>query len=216
MFFFPVSIILFIILILFLPILLILIQLNIIQIAYGNLGFSPFQAFLFLILSLIGSTINIPIYKKQIENPVIDNDFLLPFMKKQLNSYTLAINVGGFLIPFLITLKLMPNLPFDKVLMGVFIVSLVSYLSSQPVKHTGIRVAFLLPLIATLFTAHIFVDPIIRAKYAFVIGTMGILIGADIMHLNKMEKIGAGVLSIGGAGVFDSIFFIGILSAFIL
>jgi uncharacterized membrane protein len=45
-----------------------------------------------------------------------------------------------------------------------------------------------------------------------VAGTMGVLIGADILNLKKAQKYG-GFLSIGGAGVFDGIFLVGIVSA---
>jgi len=34
---------------------------------------------------------------------------------------------------------------------------------------------------------------------------LGPLIGADLLHLDDIEAIGAGVASIGGAGTFDGI-----------
>ncbi|MDP2663865.1 MAG: DUF1614 domain-containing protein, partial [bacterium] len=47
---------------------------------------------------------------------------------------------------------------------------------------------------------------------AFVSGTLGVLIGADILNLRKIQRYG-GFLSIGGAGVFDGIFLVGVISA---
>ena len=38
------------------------------------------------------------------------------------------------------------------------------------------------------------------------------LFGADIMHLKDLEKIGSGVVSIGGAGTFDGIFLTGVFA----
>jgi uncharacterized membrane protein len=40
---------------------------------------------------------------------------------------------------------------------------------------------------------------------AFAAGMLGPLIGADLLHLQEIERIGAGVASIGGAGTFDGI-----------
>jgi uncharacterized membrane protein len=41
---------------------------------------------------------------------------------------------------------------------------------------------------------------------------MGILVGADILKLNEIGKLGAPVASIGGAGTFDAIFLSGIIA----
>ncbi len=41
---------------------------------------------------------------------------------------------------------------------------------------------------------------------------MGTLIGADILHLNKIKGLGAPVVSIGGAGTFDGVFLTGIIA----
>jgi uncharacterized membrane protein len=47
---------------------------------------------------------------------------------------------------------------------------------------------------------------------AYVAGTLGTLIGADILHLDKLRHLNAPVASIGGAGTFDGIFLTGILA----
>jgi uncharacterized membrane protein len=47
---------------------------------------------------------------------------------------------------------------------------------------------------------------------AYISGTVGTLIGADILNLKKIEKLGAPIASIGGAGTFDGIFLNGILA----
>jgi uncharacterized membrane protein len=48
------------------------------------------------------------------------------------------------------------------------------------------------------------------AALAYVGGTLGTLIGADLINLGKVRKLGAPVASIGGAGRFDGIFIAGI------
>ena len=47
---------------------------------------------------------------------------------------------------------------------------------------------------------------------AYVSGTLGTLIGADLLHLRQISKLNAPVVSIGGAGTFDGIFLTGILA----
>ena len=47
---------------------------------------------------------------------------------------------------------------------------------------------------------------------AYVSGSMGALIGADIMNLPQVPEIGAAVVSIGGAGTFDGVFLTGIIA----
>ena len=44
---------------------------------------------------------------------------------------------------------------------------------------------------------------------------MGTLIGADLLNLGAIQRIGAPVASIGGAGTFDSVFLTGLLAVLI-
>ena len=89
----------------------------------------------------------------------------------------------------------------------MFIVHQMAY----PVRGVGIAVPFFLPPIAATAVALI-----LSRKYApalaYVSGSMGTLIGADILNLNKIPGLGAPVASIGGAGTFDGIFLTGILA----
>jgi Protein of unknown function (DUF1614) len=47
---------------------------------------------------------------------------------------------------------------------------------------------------------------------AYIAGSLGTLIGADLTNLDKVRGLGAPVASIGGAGSFDGIFLTGILA----
>jgi uncharacterized membrane protein len=53
------------------------------------------------------------------------------------------------------------------------------------------------------------------AALAYVGGSMGTLIGADLLNLGKVQGLGAPVISIGGAGTFDGIFVTGVLAVLI-
>jgi uncharacterized membrane protein len=50
------------------------------------------------------------------------------------------------------------------------------------------------------------------AALAYVAGTMGTLVGGDLLNLRRVRDLDAPVLSIGGAGTFDGIFVTGIVA----
>ncbi len=72
----------------------------------------------------------------------------------------------------------------------------------------------LLPVLFAVFFA-LFLAPEYAAQVAFSSGVLGVLIGADLLHLPLVLKRQGGMVSIGGAGVFDGIFLVGIISAFL-
>ena len=53
------------------------------------------------------------------------------------------------------------------------------------------------------------------AALAYIGGSLGTLVGADLLNLDKVQGLGAPVASIGGAGTFDGIFVTGILAVLI-
>ena len=68
----------------------------------------------------------------------------------------------------------------------------------------------LAPLPAVLAASLIYPDQ--RGAVAYICGTLGVLIGADLLRLKDIRQLGTPVASIGGAGTFDGIFFTGILA----
>lgn len=89
---------------------------------------------------------------------------------------------------------------------------MVAHSLARPVKGLGIAMPALIPpLIATLIALIISAEN--AALLAYVSGTLGVLIGADLLNLNKVLELDAPIVSIGGAGTFDGIFLTGIISA---
>jgi hypothetical protein len=84
------------------------------------------------------------------------------------------------------------------------------YLLAQPVPGIGIAIPSLVPpiiaAIASFLVAHRSV-----AAVAYASGSLGTLIGADLLNLGKIQG-GAPIVSIGGAGTFDGVFLMGILA----
>ncbi len=54
------------------------------------------------------------------------------------------------------------------------------------------------------------------APLAYISGTLRVLIGADLLHLKEIPKLGAPNASIGGAGTFDRVFITGIVAALLV
>ncbi len=67
---------------------------------------------------------------------------------------------------------------------------------------------FVLPFAAA--SPALFLSP--DSTPVIVAGTLGTLIGADVMNLTKLRGLGAPVVSIGGAGTFDGIFLAGLIA----
>jgi uncharacterized membrane protein len=94
----------------------------------------------------------------------------------------------------------------------VVIMSGASYALSQPVPGMGIAMPMLVPpLIAALIGLVLGGDT--APQLAYVSGTMGVLIGADLLRFRDISRLGAPIASIGGAGTFDGIFLTGIFAA---
>jgi hypothetical protein len=53
------------------------------------------------------------------------------------------------------------------------------------------------------------------APLAYIAGTLGVLLGADLFRLRDIQDLGVPFASIGGAGTFDGIFMSGIVAVLI-
>jgi uncharacterized membrane protein len=90
-------------------------------------------------------------------------------------------------------------------------VTVAVHLVAHPVPGVGIAVPFLIPpAVATV--AALLLSKERAPALAFICGTLGTLVGADLLNLGKLQGLGAPVASIGGAGTFGGIFTTGILA----
>lgn len=209
----------FIILLLFLlGIVFILISIDLIGLAFRKLGFPPEYSVLILFLSLIGSHINIPVMEKTSREPVVSGRivdfywFRYIILPREVEHRTvIAVNLGGGVIPVLISSFLIPMVNPADVVIGVFLMSVFIHLIARPVKGLGIAVPALIPPVMAAGLALI-ISPQQAPMLAYISGTLGCLIGADLWNLKKIPDLGAPMASIGGAGTFDGIFLTGIIS----
>jgi len=201
-----------------LALLVLLVQVQALKFAYMRLGVSSGAALVLLFASLIGSAINIPIGSLGAE-PLASSGYVRYFGMIYLvpeiegsRDVILAVNVGGALIPTLLSLYLLvENRLWGRGVVAVACMTAISYVLALPVAGVGIALpTFVPPLAATLVGALISWRDI--APLAYVGGSLGVLIGADLLNLDKIRGLGAPVASIGGAGTFDGIFVTGILA----
>jgi uncharacterized membrane protein len=198
--------------------LIILIQLRILRYAYMKLGVGPGAAMLLLVGSLIGSYFNIPITvlpgKPVMSGQIVDfygMRYVVPFVTSWPGT-VLAVNIGGAVIPTIMStyLVIRYNL-WLKAAIATAIIAAIIHSMATPVPGVGIAVPVFAPVVATAIIAFI-LSREYAAPLAYIGGSMGTLIGADLLNLDKITNLGAPVASIGGAGTFDGIFLTGILA----
>ena len=214
----PFSIFQFLLLAFSLLLVLTFIYLGVLSVAFEKLGLSLRSAMLLLVCTLLGSGINLPLFSIAAEQPTAETRLLLrrlywgrlpPFTGKTV----VAINVGGALIPICFSVYLMSvnHLPPLPLLLAIGVVAAVSLAASRPIPGLGIGMpVFVAPIVAAL-TATLTV-PGQSAPSAYICGTLGVLIGADLLRMKDIRKIGTPIASIGGAGTFDGIFLTGIVA----
>jgi uncharacterized membrane protein len=127
----------------------------------------------------------------------------------------IAINVGGALIPTLVSIYLLVrNRLWGRGLLAIAGLTAVCHALANPVPGVGIALPVLVPALTTAVVALLLSRPC-AAPLAYISGSLGTLIGADLLNLDKLQGLGAPVASIGGAGTFDGIFLTGIVAVLI-
>jgi uncharacterized membrane protein len=198
----------------------VLIQINVLRYAYARLGITSGVALLLLLGSLLGSYINIPVYEFQ-EREVLSWQevsfygvhYLVPVVERP--GTVIALNVGGAVIPTLLSLYLLAkNNLWIRGIITTAVVAAIVYWLAQPVYGVGIAVPIFVPPVATAIVA-VLIAREHAAALAYAGGSLGTLIGADLLNLGVVRGLGAPVASIGGAGTFDGIFLTGIVAVLI-
>ena len=198
--------------------LVILIQLRILRYAYMRLGVSPGAALMLLFGSLIGSYFNIPITvlpgQTVQSGQIVDYfgmQYVVPYVVSSPGT-VIAVNVGGAVIPTLMSTYLVIRYQlWLKALIATVAIAFIIHMMATPVHGLGIAVPVFAPVVTTAILAFI-LSREYAAPLAYIGGSMGTLIGADLLNLDKINGLGAPVASIGGAGTFDGIFLTGILA----
>ncbi len=133
--------------------------------------------------------------------------------------YFLALNIGGGLIPIILSLHFLSKkkISYPKLILGISIISILTYMVTE-VREEGVVSYFpyylLPPIASSLVSLALYFREITSSVYAYTISTLGVLIGGDFAHLSQLfAHPFAG--SMGGAGIYDMIYVASIISFFI-
>ena len=123
-----------------------------------------------------------------------------------------AVNVGGALLPAVLSLYLFwRSASRVRMLLGVAVVTAIVHGLADIVPGVGIAMPMIVPPLAAAAVALVLAfrhaPPV-----AYVAGSMGALIGGDLMNLPRIGELAAPVVSIGGAGTFDGVFLTGLIA----
>lgn len=176
-----------------------LVEIRIVTYAYRKVGVNPRYAFAVMLLSLIGSGFDVRL-------------FSMPGATRASAPTVVMLNVGGALIPILVSLYLAARTQmYVRMAIGTMVVAAVVNSLAELVPGLGIRVPIIAPPLVAAAVALILAFR--RAPpLAYVAGSMGTLIGADLLNLPQIARLGAPAVSIGGKGTFDGVFLVGILA----
>lgn len=194
-------------------------QVGVLSFVFARIGVPAETAFMLLLFSLLGSYINIPL--KRMHSDLIEPGRIISFYGWKFEvpgalrhkESILAVNLGGAIVPSLVSAYLIVT-NLDIILsigLAVGIVTFIVFRLARPLKGVGIVIPTFIPPIAAAVTALLISQPD-APLIAYVSGTMGTLIGADLLNLKKIAGLGAPVASIGGAGTFDGVFLTGIIA----
>jgi uncharacterized membrane protein len=199
-------------------VLLAMVLLGTLRYAYTRLGLSPAAALWLLAASLIGSYFNIPVAhlppQRVVSGEVIDffgMQYIVPYVERWPGT-VIAVNVGGAVIPVLMSLYLLVKFRlWGAGSIAIAVVSVVCYSVATPVPGLGIAMPVFMPALTTALAALV-LSRADAAPLAYIGGSLGTLIGADLFNLGHIQGLSAPIASIGGAGTYDGIFLIGIMA----
>jgi uncharacterized membrane protein len=198
--------------------LIILIEIGILGYAYQRIGVDRRYVFLLLFFSLMGSYLNIPVAQlpaQEIHSARVVSYYGMQYVIPTVVDWpgtVIAVNVGGGLVPVILSISLIEKKRlYLRSLLAVAIVAAVVHHLATPVTGVGIVVPAFVPPCLTAGVA-LLISREHAAPLAYIAGSLGTLIGADLLNLGKIQGLGAPVASIGGAGTFDGILLTGIVA----
>jgi uncharacterized membrane protein len=183
--------------------------------AFTLAGLSPQWAATVSLLSLLGSGVNLPVAHLTSEESQIDYVpvhrlgvvYLVPVGRP--GRIVVAVNVGGAVVPTIVSTYLLVH---TEALVTVASVAVVVHLTARPVQSRGVVVPMIVPPVAAAIVAALIGFRGEVAALAYIAGTLGTLIGADLANVRSFRWLQARVLSIGGGGTFDGVFISGVLA----
>lgn len=195
------------------------------EVAFQRIGFTRLQVVLILIGTFLGSSVNIPLQRVKSLEKIVETEevqffwirYRIPHIAMEEVSTLVAVNLGGAVIPTVVSFYLLRSHPKQLLyaLVGVALTAVVVHLVARKVPGLGITTPAFVPPIAAALSPFL-LAPNFPSVIAYVAGTLGTLIGADLTNLDHISSLGAPVVSVGGAGTFDGVFLSGIIAVLLV
>lgn len=198
--------------------------------AFTRLGFSWISALAIVLLMLFGSFVNIPLYrfKRDMVRVSPDTNAIFgsgsPWPADPVWETQISINLGGAILPICLSFYLLYQavsitglsllIPVGA---GILLVALVTFFATRPIPGAGLHVPLLIPALTALLMGLLLFGGagIPTMVTAFVSGTIGVLLGGNVVQLSRIKDLEVPLVSIGGAGTFGSVFICCILPALV-
>jgi uncharacterized membrane protein len=207
-----------------------LLFLGLIGAAFTRLGFSWLSALAVVLLILLGSSVNIPVYTikrdmiRVVPEGVSISDPFTPWSAGQVWETVISISLGGAVLPICVAVYLLYTaLPLTgkslalPICAGILTVAVITYVSTRPAPGIGLQVPILVPALTALLVAVLLAGGvgITAAVSAFVSGIIGVLCGGNLAQIPRIKDLDIPAWSIGGSGTFGSMLICCILPALI-
>ena len=202
--------------------LLLLLQVGVLTYAYRRLGLDRSTVWLILLATFIGSAVNLPIWSLRSARMVAEARVIRFLGMRYVvppvwvpQRTVVAINVGGALVPAVVSAYLVVHdhlgLP---ALVAVAAVAVVARVLARPVPGVGVVLPGLIPPLAAAGAA-LALGGGQAPAVAYVAGVLGTIVGADLLNLHRVGRMGAPLVSIVGAGTFDGVLLSGVAAVLI-
>jgi len=188
--------------------------------AFRYVGFSSSEAVLIVLASLLFFILELLGLSIVIFGFDISNIYLFSY-----NNWNVGINIGGGIIPIVISIYLYfkKNLDWKKISIAIIVVAIFTYLITyvDPTKGivAKIPLAFVPALIASILSVILLYKDFKKAApFAYISGTIGVLVGADFFHLYELLNHPIEMTTnavIGGGIILDMIFLTGIIAVIV-
>ncbi len=216
--YFPITLPFLLILTALLAVMGVLVALRMLRYASETMQISEAALLVILGLSLVGSYVNIPVAYLPAHRIITADEirffgmtYVIPVVR-QTRATMIAVNLGGAVIPLALSLYLLVKHElYVLAAIATACVAAVCHLLARPVPGFGIALPIFVPASVTAIIA-LALTRRRAAPLAYISGSCGVLIGADLLNLPSVSALGAPVASIGGAGTFDGIYLTGLLA----
>jgi len=195
-----------------------LVRLGVAGMTFAGTPVHPMMGPMILMASLVGAGMNLPLGGLNAEPRSVGRmvrAFGITYRAPEVEEdrVQVALNMGGAVIPLVLAGALLGDAgPLLPVAAATGLVALGSFALSRPVPGVGIALIAPAPGLLAAAAALLLCPRENAPAVVYIAGAAGTLLGADLLRLKDLRRLGGTVASIGGPGTFEGIFLSGIIA----